>query len=77
MATLKVAAVFTDKVEAGTLAKSSQSLVFEASADTTAHLPFAALVLGTSESLMDLKQRTDVDIPGQRTRDIKPAPKRA
>lgn len=62
MATLKIAAVFADKEEAGKLAKVSQSLVFEASAETTAHLPFAALVLGDSESLMDLKQRTDVGL---------------
>ena len=62
MSTLKIAAVFADKAEARKVAKSSQSLVFEASAETTEHLPFAALVLGTSEGLMDLKQRTDVDL---------------
>ena len=62
MATLKIAAVFADKEEAGKLAKSSQCLVFEACAETTAHLPFGALVLGDSESLMDLKQRTDVGL---------------
>ena len=62
MPTLKIAAVFADKAEARKVAKSSQSLVFEASAETTEHLPFAALVLGTSEGLMDLKQRTDVGL---------------
>ena len=36
--------------------------MFEASADKTEHLPFAALVLGTSAALMDLKQRTDVGL---------------
>ena len=60
MSTLKIAAVFADKAEAEKVAKLSQSLMFEASADKTEHLPFAALVLGTSAALMDLKQRTDV-----------------
>jgi hypothetical protein len=62
MSTLKIAAVFADKPEARKVAKASQSLMFEASAETTEHLPFAALVLGTSESLMDLKQHTDVGL---------------
>ena len=62
MSSLKIAAVFADKAEAEKVAKLSQSLMFEASADTTEHLPFAALVLGTSAVLMDLKQRTDVGL---------------
>ena len=62
MSTLKIAAVFADKAEAEKVAKLSQSLMFEASADKTEHLPFAALVLGTSAALMDLKQRTDVGL---------------
>ncbi|HBF63398.1 MAG TPA: hypothetical protein DDW59_08175, partial [Gammaproteobacteria bacterium] len=62
MSTLKIAAVFADKAEAEKVAKLSQSLMLEASADTTEHLPFAALVLGTSAALMDLKQRTDVGL---------------
>ena len=33
--------------------------MFEASAEATQHLPFAALVLGTSPRLMDLKKRKD------------------
>jgi len=62
MSTLKIAAVFTDKAEAEKMANLSQSLMFEASAETTEHLPFSALVLGTSATLMDLKQRTDVGL---------------
>ena len=62
MSTLKIAAVFKDKTEAVKVANVSQSLMFEASAETTEHLPFAALVLGTSAALMDLKQRTDVGL---------------
>ena len=62
MSTLKIAAVFADKAEAEKVAKLSQSLIFEASADTTEHLPFAALVLGTSAVLIDLNQRTDVGL---------------
>jgi len=62
MSTLKIAAVFTDKAEAEKMANLSQSLIFEASAETTEHLPFSALVLGTSTTLMDLKQRTDVGL---------------
>ena len=62
MSTLKIAAVFTDKAEAEKMANLSQSLMFEASAETTEHLPFSALVLGTSVILMDLKQRTDVGL---------------
>jgi uncharacterized protein (TIGR02118 family) len=62
MSTLKIAALFSDKAEAGKVAESNQSLMFEASADTTEHLPFAALVLGTSASLMDLKQQSDVNL---------------
>ena len=62
MSTLKIAAVFGDKAEAEKVAKLSQSLMFAASSDTTEHLPFAALVLGTSASLMDLKQRKDVGL---------------
>ena len=62
MSTLKIAAVFTDKAEAEKMANLSQSLIFEASAETTEHLPFSALVLGTSATLMDLKQRTDVGL---------------
>ena len=57
MSTLKIAAVFADKAEAEKVAKLSQSLMFAASSDTTEHLPFAALVLGTSANLMDLKQQ--------------------
>ena len=62
MSTLKIAAVFADKAEAEKVAKLGQSLMFGASADTTEHLPFAALVLGTSASLMDLKQQKDVGL---------------
>ena len=53
MSTLKLAAVFSDKTLASTMADFSQSLMFEACAETTHHLPFAALVLGTSPKLMD------------------------
>ena len=59
MSTLKIVAVFSDKAAAAEVAKSSQSLMFEASAEATQHLPFAALVLGTSPRLMDLKKRKD------------------
>ena len=62
MSTLKIAAVFADKTDAEKVAKLGQSLMFGASADTTEHLPFAALVLGTSASLMDLKQQKDVGL---------------
>ena len=62
MSTLKIAAVFADIAEAEKVAKLSQSLMFEASSDTTEHLPFAALVLGTSACLMDLKQQKDVGL---------------
>ena len=62
MSTLKIAAVFSDKVVAGKVAHLSQSLMFEASTETTQHLPFAALVLGGSPSLMDLQKRTDVGL---------------
>ena len=36
--------------------------MFQASAETTEHLPFATLVLVTSAILMDLKQQTDVGL---------------
>lgn len=62
MSTLKIAAAFADKAEAEKVANLSQSLMFEASAEKTEHLPFAALVLGTSATLMALKQRTDVGL---------------
>lgn len=62
MSTLKIAAVFKHKAEAKKAADASQSLMFEASADATEHLPFAALVLGTSGSLMDLKEQADVGL---------------
>ena len=62
MSTLKIAATFADKAEAEKVANLSQSLMFEASAEKTEHLPFATLVLGTSAALMDLKQRTDVGL---------------
>ena len=59
MSTLKIAAVFSDEAAAEEVANLSQSLMFEASAKATQHLPFAALVLGTSPRLMDLKKRKD------------------
>ena len=62
MSALKIAAVFSDKAVAGKVANLSQSLMFEASAETTQHLPFAALVLGASPSLMDLQKRIDVGL---------------
>ena len=62
MSTLKIAAVFAHKTEAERVAKLSQSLIFQASAETTEHLPFTTLVLGTSPILADLKQRTDVGL---------------
>ena len=62
MSTLKIAAVFADKGEAERVANLSQSLRFQASAETTEHLPFATLVLGTSPILIDLKERTDVGL---------------
>ena len=62
MSTLKIAAVFADKREAERVANLSQSLRFQASAETTEHLPFSTLVLGTSPILMDLKERTDVGL---------------
>ena len=55
--------IFSDKAVAGKVANLSQSLMFEASAETTQHLPFAALVLGASPSLMDLqKLKEDVGL---------------
>ena len=51
MSVLKMAAVFADKQAAAAAAAASQSLLFEASAAVTQHLPFAALVLGASPSL--------------------------
>ena len=62
MSTLKIAAVFADKREAERAANLSQSLMFRASAETTEHLPFATLVLGTSPILIGLKERTDVGL---------------
>ena len=47
MATLKIAAVFADKEEAGKLAKSSQSLVFEASLKQLHTCPSARLFWAT------------------------------
>ena len=54
MSTLKIAAVFTDKGEAERVANLRQTLMFQASAETTAHIPFATLVLGISPILIDL-----------------------
>ena len=62
MSTLKIAAVFADKREAERVANLSQSLMFQASAKTTEHLPFATLVLGTSPVLVDLKQQNGVSL---------------
>jgi uncharacterized protein (TIGR02118 family) len=62
MSTLKIAVAFTDKAEAVNIAHESQSLLLEATAETTEHLPFAALALGTSSRLMNLKQRTDLGV---------------
>jgi len=62
LSTLKIAAVFADKKEAERVAILTQSLMFQAPAGVTEHLPFATLVLGTSAILMDLKQLTDVGL---------------
>ena len=62
MSVLKIAAVFTDKAVAAKVADLSQSLMFEASMEDTQHLPFAALVLGASPILIDLKARADVGL---------------
>ena len=58
MSILKMAAVFADKQAAAAAAADSQSLLFEASAAVTQHLPFAALVLGASPSLVKLETET-------------------
>ena len=62
MSVLKIAAVFSDKTAAAEVAGSSQNLMFEATVDATEHLPFAALVLGASPTLMDLQARADVGL---------------
>ena len=62
MSTLKIAAVFADKRKAERVANLSQSLMFQASAETTEHLPFATLVLGISPILLDLKNRKEVGL---------------
>ena len=62
MSVLKIAAVFSDKTAAAEVAGLSQSLMFEATVDATEHLPFAALVLGASPTLMDLQARADVGL---------------
>ena len=60
MSVLKIAAVFSDKAVAAEVADLSQSLMLEAAVDDTQHLPFAALVLGASPSLMDYQARAEV-----------------
>ena len=52
MATLKVAAVFTQMQNPHTHTHGGDSLLFTSTAEQTDHLPFASLLLGTSSNFM-------------------------
>jgi hypothetical protein len=57
---LFLAGAFSDKSKAAKVAESIDGLLLLADADDTAHLPFAALVIGVSDTLEWFLERADI-----------------
>ncbi len=62
MSPLKLAAVFSVKGLAQDITNSNDSLLFQAVAEQTDHLPFSSLLLGSSPTLLQLDTKTCIGL---------------
>ena len=62
MSALKIAAAFSSLSAGKASAKSSEGLLLSATSQETAHLPFAALLIGTPDDLSALSVTADVGL---------------
>ena len=62
MPALKIAAAFSSQSAGQTYAKSAQGLLLEATSHETAHLPFAALFIGTTDDLRATEAVADIGL---------------
>ncbi len=62
MSVLKIAAVFSSRAAAVEQGKGTDSLMLRATSQETQHLPFAAILLGSSAKLMALNTVADVGL---------------